>query len=166
MKGNVYNVGFRRKREGRTDYSRRRKLLLIGKPRLVIRKSLKNIICQIIEYASKGDKVLVSASSKNLEKFGWKGNKGNVPSAYLTGFLLGAKAKSKVKELIVDLGLSYGIKGSREYAALKGAVDGGLNIRCSPKIFPSEERIKGTHINENLTKIFDDVKSNIIKVKE
>ena len=43
-------VPFKRKREGKTDYKKRLKLLSSSKPRLVIRKSLKNMTVQIIEY--------------------------------------------------------------------------------------------------------------------
>ena len=41
---------FKRKRLGITDYKKRLSLLLSNKPRLVIRKSLKHINVQIIEY--------------------------------------------------------------------------------------------------------------------
>ena len=58
--GAKYRVPFRRRREGKTDYRKRLKLLLSRKPRLVVRKSLNNIIAQIVEYDEKGDRVVVS----------------------------------------------------------------------------------------------------------
>jgi len=141
-------VQFRRKRQGKTNYRKRLKLLLANKPRLVIRKSLKNILAQIVEYHPKGDKVILSASSTQLEKnFNWKINKGNIPSAYLTGLILGKKAKKKgIKEAILDIGLSSSVKGSRIYAVLKGCIDSGLNVPHSGTMLPSNEIIKGTAI--------------------
>ena len=93
MNTTIKSVPFRRKREGKTNYKKRLKILLHRKPRLVIRKSLNSIIAQIVEYNADGDKVVLSAHSKELGKFGWKPNKGNLPSAYLIGLLIGKKAK-------------------------------------------------------------------------
>lgn len=142
------HVEFRRKREGKTDYKKRLNLLLNEKPRLIIRKSLKNITIQIVEYNEKGDKILVSADSKELEKtFGWKAGRTNLPAAYLTGYLVGKKAVKKgVKGAILDIGLGKSVKGGRLYAALKGVLDAGLNVPCSEDIFPNEDALKGIHI--------------------
>lgn len=146
-KGKIYRVQFRRKREGKTNYKKRLKLLLGGKPRLVIRKSLNNITAQIVEYDAEGDRVILAVNSKILDKYGWKVNKGNVPAAYLTGLLIGNKARKKgINELILDLGLSVAVKGSRVYALLKGIIDSGLNVPHSKGVLPSEERIRGEHI--------------------
>ena len=138
---------FRRKREGLTDYKKRLKLLLAHKPRLVVRKSLKNVVAQIVEYDEKGDRILVSAQSGELDKFGWKISKSNLPSAYLVGLLLGKKAKGKgVKEMVLDMGLQKSVKGSRIYALLKGIIDSGVNVAHSKDMLPDENRIKGEHI--------------------
>lgn len=146
-KGKIYRVQFRRKREGKTNYKKRLKLLLGGKPRLVIRKSLNNITAQIVECEAEGDRVILAVNSKILDKYGWKVNKGNVPAAYLTGLLTGNKARKKgINELILDLGLSVAVKGSRVYALLKGIIDSGLNVPHSKGVLPSEERIRGEHI--------------------
>ncbi|MBT3583115.1 50S ribosomal protein L18, partial [Candidatus Woesearchaeota archaeon] len=45
--GPRYTVKFRRRRAGKTNYHNRLALLLSRKPRLVIRKTNKYIICQI-----------------------------------------------------------------------------------------------------------------------
>ena len=155
---------FRRKREGKTDYNKRLRLLKANKPRVVIRLSLKNIIMQVVEFHPTGDKILASASTKDLQKqFKWDGNRRNTPAAYLTGLLLAKKAQEKkIKEAIVDLGLQQIIKGSVIAAAIKGAADGGLNIPHSPEIFPSDERIQGKHIKFKNTS-FDTVKGAISK---
>lgn len=154
MKNKKYVVSFRRKREGKTDYRRRLKILVAGTPRLVIRKALKNILLQIVVLGEKGDVVLTSANSKELEKQGWKFGKGNITAAYLTGLLAGKKAKKlKIDHLVLDLGLNMNAKGSRIYAALKGVVDSGIKVPCSVEIFPSDERIKGAHISNYFKKI-------------
>src|SRR3972149_3806725 len=96
----------RRRREQRTDYRQRLRLLKSRKPRFVVRASVNSITCQIISHDTKGDRTLVSATSLELKKHGWKGHTGNIPAAYLTGFLCGQKAKKhKVKEAILDMGL-------------------------------------------------------------
>ena len=141
-------VPHRRRREQRTDYRQRLRLLKSRKPRFVVRASVNSITCQIISHDSKGDRTLVSATSLELKKHGWKGHTGNIPAAYLTGFLCGQKAKKhKVKEAILDMGLHISVKGSRIYASLKGAIDSGLDIPHSVDILPSEDRIKGAHIS-------------------
>jgi large subunit ribosomal protein L18 len=154
---------FRRKKEGKTNYKKRLNLLISKKPRLVIRKSLKNIIVQIIEYAPDGDKVIVGANSKELEKkFEWKTGRSNIPAAYLTGYLLGKKAnKESIKEAILDLGLNEGAKGGKFYAALKGVLDAGIEIPHSENILPSEERLNGSHISEEISKSFEEIKKKI-----
>ena len=117
---------------------------------------------QLVEYQNNGDKVLMSASSRELIKHGWNANKGNLPAAYLTGKLFAKKAIEKgYTEGILDLGLQTSIKGSRLYTALKGAVDGGLNIPHDAGMFPDDERIKGSHINDNVVKSFDEVNSKM-----
>src|SRR3989338_5237792 len=120
-KNNTFTVRFRRRRDGITDYRKRLKILKSEKPRLVVRKSLSNVLVQFAEYDAKGDKVLLSAHSKELAKLGWNGNRGNIPAAYLTGLLAGKKAlKKSINEAVLDIGLNVSTKGSRIYAALKG----------------------------------------------
>ena len=148
-RGAKYRVPFRRRREGKTDYRLRLKLLLSKKPRLVVRKSLNNISAQIISYDEKGDKVLISAHTKELVKMGYKGHCGNLPAAYLTGLLLGKKAlKEGYEEAILDIGLHGATKGAAVFAILKGTVDAGMDIPHGESILPEESRINGTHIKE------------------
>jgi len=130
-------IAFRRKREGKTDYRKRLKLLVSEKPRIVIRRSLNNIIVQIVEYNGDGDKVIAGVSSRALLKFGFKGHRGNKKAAYLSGLLAGKKASEKgVKECIADIGIVRSTKGSRIYAAVKGIIDSGLSIKCSEEALP------------------------------
>lgn len=117
-----------------------------GISRLVVRRSLKNMKVQVIDYKADGDVVVAQALSKELDSFGWKGTKGNLPAAYLTGLLAGMKCKGKVEEVIVDMGFQKSNHGSRIYAAIKGFLDAGVNVRCDESIFPAEDRITGKHI--------------------
>lgn len=151
VKSKAHPVKFRRKRNQRTNYRKRMKYLSSNKPRLVIRTSLKNIQLQVVEFYPVGDKVLFSATSMNLKKFGWKANTGNMPSAYLTGFMLGKMIKNKVDGLVPDFGLYGPIKGSRIYASLKGVIDAGIKVPCSEKVLPNEDRISGETISNYAT---------------
>jgi large subunit ribosomal protein L18 len=144
----------RRHREGKTDYHLRLKLLKSRKPRLVVRRSLSNFTCQIIRYEETGDVVMVSADSKELKAFGWKFHCGNTPAAYLTGLLCAERAKKhKIKEAILDLGLYETTSGNALFSALKGAVDGGLEVPHSDDALPPEERISGKHISAYAEKL-------------
>jgi large subunit ribosomal protein L18 len=130
----TYRAAFRRRQEGKTNYSRRLALVKSGLPRLCIRKSNRYITAQLIEFNAKGDNVLAQASSKQLEGLGWKAGK-NLPSAYLTGMLLASNAKkANVGEAILDIGFNTPVHGSRAFAALKGALDNGLKVRFGESV--------------------------------
>lgn len=162
----THKVPHRRRREGRTDYRLRLKLLKSGKPRFVVRKSSNNLICQIIQHGRSGDKTMVSADSRELVKLGWKVHRGNIPSAYLTGLLCGVRAKKeRIPEAVPDMGLYRSTKGSRLYSALKGALDAGLKIPHLQDILPSEERVRGKHTNKKPEKDFEMLRKKILKEK-
>lgn len=155
--GKKRTVPYRRKRESRTNYKKRLALLKSGQNRLVIRRSLNTITAQIVKYGPDGDKVVASATSRELGKIGWKAHKANLPSAYLTGLLLGVKAKkAKENKAVLDLGLQIPIKGGRLFAALKGAIDAGMDIVHTEDALPSDERISGKHITEYASKLKED----------
>ena len=169
-KKQIRTVLQRRRREGKTNYKTRLKLLESGKPRLVVRKSLKNITAQIIAYKPAGDKIEVAVHSKELKNLGWTFSNNNLPAAYLVGLLVGKKALSKkVSNVILDLGLNTSTKGSKVYAVLKGVVDAGLNIPYSDSNLPSNDRIAGKHIElyrkVPVLKSFNDIKEKILKGK-
>ncbi|MCB9362440.1 50S ribosomal protein L18 [Candidatus Woesearchaeota archaeon] len=146
-KGNTHTVPFRRRRTGQTDYKKRRLLIESGKPRLVVRKSLKNVTVQVVLYSPSGDIVKASVNSKQLDKFGLKTHAGNIPSAYLTGYAAGLRAKKAgVKEAVFDHGLTRSVTGSRLYAAVKGIIDAGVVVPCDESAFPAEDRLTGKHI--------------------
>ncbi|MHA1146998.1 MAG: 50S ribosomal protein L18 [Promethearchaeota archaeon] len=152
-KGPRYRRPFRRRVEGRTDYHKRLRLLKSRMLRCVIRATNNHISVQFIESKLNGDKILVSSHSKELlSKYGWKANTGNLPAAYLTGYLAGKRAKKQnIDEAILDLGLFY--HRNRVLAAVKGVIDTELEIPHKEKFFPKdvEVRVKGSHI-ENYAK--------------
>lgn len=145
---------FRRRREGKTNYHVRKKVLLSRLPFFVIRIANKNAILQIMEAKIEGDKVIASVHTKQLQKFGWPFSRKNTPACYLAGLTLGLRAKEKVNsDIIVYMGTSPYISGSRATAAIKGLLDAGLSVRVDPETFPDEGRIKGEHIVEYARKL-------------
>lgn len=160
--GPRYKVPFRRRREGRTDYRHRAALLRGGIVRLVVRKSNRHLRVQFVEYTDKGDRVLVTAVSKELEELGWKASGKSTPGAYLTGLLAGKRAlEKKIDEAVLDIGLREPTKGAAVFAALKGAIDAGLEIPHSEEMIPSNDRISGKHMHEGTVPMFESTKSKI-----
>ena len=156
--GPRYRVPFRRRREGKTNYRTRRALVLSRVPRLVVRLTLKHTLIQIITAEAIGDKVVVSAHSRELaKKYGWLSNCGNIPSAYLSGLLCGYKALANgVTKAFLDVGLHIPSKGTRVFAALKGVVDAGVEVPHSEDILPDENVINGSLIAEYATQLSSD----------
>jgi large subunit ribosomal protein L18 len=158
-----FTMQYRRKREGRTDYKKRLVLLKSGLPRLVIRLSNKGAQAQIVAYEPDGDKVLATATTKSLAKFGWTRATGNIPAAYLAGLLLAKRVKGKISsDVILDIGLQKHHKGGRIYAVAKGAIDGGIQVRIGEETLPSDERAAGSHL-EGAADAFNKAKAAIMK---
>ena len=146
-KTKAYTLKYRRIREGKTNYKSRLKLLSSSMFRAVVRKGINNFSVQIIEFGEKGDKALVSVHSRELLKYGWKGHRGNLPSAYLSGYLCGLKAlKKKINNCVLDIGLNRAIGKSSLFAVVKGLRDAGVNIPCSEEVLPSNDMINGKNI--------------------
>lgn len=154
-KGPRYKLPHKRRREKKTNYKRRLALLKSDSPRLVIRKHNNSIVVQIVEYKENKDKTLETVNSKQLRKFGWKGHLANTSSAYLSGYLLGLKLKKEINKAVLDIGLQDITKGNVIFAALKGVMDGGIEVPCSKEVMPSEKRLEGEHIAEYSKKIGD-----------
>lgn len=138
----------RRRKEKKTDYKKRLALVKSGKPRLVIRRSLKETHLQIVEYFEDGDRTIFEMSTKILRKYGWAAHCGSVPAAYLVGMLLALRAKEKIKEIVTDTGL---FSSERMMAAILGTKHGGLHINFNAPV--NMERISGKHIAEYASKI-------------
>jgi large subunit ribosomal protein L18 len=154
----------KRRLKNKTNYRKRINLLKGNSLRLVVRKTDRFIILQVIESKNACDKIIHSSDSRELLKHGWpKENSGSlksIPAAYLTGILLGKKSKGLKESLILDLGLIPNTKGSRIYAAVKGVHDSGIKIKFDEKIIPSKERIEGkdTKIKNIFEKVYGSLK--------
>ena len=150
----------RRRLQQKTDYKSRLSLLGSEKKRLVVRKTNRYIISQIVESHIAQDKVIVGLSSRDLLSHGWpeklKGSLKSLPASYLTGYLLGKMAKEKkISEVILDLGMHRNVHKSRIYAVVKGIVDAGIKIPHSSEILPETEKIEG---NEKFSPIIKSIK--------
>src|SRR2546423_6362595 len=141
----AYSQILRRLREEKTNYRKRRNLLMGRRDYITVQISSENTLVQIHKPEMQGDKVLASAHSRYLLGKGWKGSRKNIPAAYLTGYLAGKKALGKgIKSAVL-------YSGTRKYtqrmaAALKGVIDAGLKVPADSETFPNEERITGKHL--------------------
>ncbi len=142
----AYSKILRRIREEKTNY-KKRKIMLMGKRDFVtVQISNENTQVQIHKPEMAGDKIIASAHSRYLISKGWKGSRKNIPAAYLTGYLAGKKAVGKgAKNALL-------YSGTRKYtqrmaAALKGVIDAGLEVAADSETFPPEKRIKGEHLS-------------------
>jgi len=113
-----YQVKSRRRREGKTDYRARRKMIRQDKNkyntrkyRLIVRITCSKIICQVAYATILGDIVVAQASSKELAKYGIPAGHTNYSAAYATGLLIARRCLKK-------FGLDESIKGKAE-------IDGG-----------------------------------------
>src|SRR5574344_966297 len=105
--GPRYKVAFRRRRENRTDYYARRKLLASHETRAVVRRSNRNIIVQFVDFTMTGDTVAAAADTKDLMKMGWTYACSNIPAAYLVGYMAGQKAKKAgIEYAVLDIGMA------------------------------------------------------------
>lgn len=165
--GARYFVPFRRRREGRTNYYQRSRLVLSEFPRMVVRRTNRQVIVQLVEAALEGDRTLVAAYSSELAAFGYKGYGGNTPAAYLTGMLFAVKTqKAGYDTAILDIGLNRASRGSRVFAALKGAVDAGLDVPHGDEVLPDDDRVHGAHIAAYAPERAGDLVENVKQVAE
>lgn len=196
-----FQVQYRRRREGKTDYHRRTRLIIQDKNkynapkyRLIVRILNKQVICQIAYAKIQGDVILSAAYSTELKRYGMPVGGTNYASAYATGFLLARRVLTKlnladkyigntkvdgndfnVEELqdgpapfrcYLDVGLHKTSTGSRIFAALKGATDGGLEVPHSVSRFVGytkddktlhadvlRQHIFGVHVAEYMKKL-------------
>ncbi|XP_073003050.1 large ribosomal subunit protein uL18-like [Typha latifolia] len=164
-----FQVKFKRRRQGKTDYRARIRLINQDKNkyntpkyRFVVRFTNKDITAQIISASIAGDLVLAAAYSHELPHFGLEVGLTNYAAAYCTGLLV-ARRVLKMLEMdeeyegnveatgedfsvepaesrrpfraLLDVGLVRTTTGNRVFGALKGALDGGLDIPHSDKRF-------------------------------
>jgi len=166
-----YQVKFRRRREGKTDYYARKRLVVqdrnkynTPKYRLIVRFTNKDITCQIAYARIDGDVIVCAAYAHELPKYGVKVGLTNYAAAYCTGLLLARRLLKKFNldaiyagceevtgeqyqvesadgqpgafRCYLDVGLARTTTGARIFGAMKGAVDGGLDIPHGVKRFP------------------------------
>jgi large subunit ribosomal protein L5e len=166
-----YQVKFRRRREGKTDYYARKRLVIqdrnkynTPKYRLIVRFTNKDIICQIAYARIDGDVIVCAAYAHELPRYGVKVGLTNYAAAYCTGLLLARRLLKKFNldgiyagcedvtggqyqvesvagqpgafRCYLDVGLARTTTGARVFGAMKGAVDGGLDIPHGVKRFP------------------------------
>jgi len=204
-----YQVKYRRRREGKTDYYARKRLVAQDKNkynspkyRFVVRFSNKDITCQVMSSKIAGDITHAAAYSHELTKYGLPVGHTNYAAAYCTGLLcarrllskfgLDAKFPGNVEvdaefddwyihneedgedgpaafHALLDVGLKSTTLGSKLFAALKGAFDGGLEIPHSEKKFfgydsqakeysaeEHKERIFGGHVRDYMESMEQD----------
>jgi len=135
--------------------------------RLVVRITNRTVICQIVSSKIIGDEVLCAAYSSELPNYGLNVGLTNYAACYATGLLLARRVLKKLGlaeqyegaeevsgdwfccereeedgknpfSCVLDVGLRPTTTGARVYAAMKGAVDGGIAIPYtdSGKPFP------------------------------
>lgn len=169
-----FQTKFKRRREGRTDYFARKRLITQDKDkyntpkyRLVARVTSTRVIAQVVYATLQGDKVFCAADSTEFKKWGLTTGLSNYASAYATGLLLARRLLEKVgldkmyagntkygsdydasaeeKErrpfkVVLDVGLRATKTGSKVFAVMKGASDGGLYVPHSATRFPGASK--------------------------
>jgi len=131
-----FQVKFRRRREGKTDYKARRHLTIQAKNkynspkyRLVVRFTNKDVIAQVTYAKLKGDVVMTAAYSHELPRYGLKTGLTNYAAAYCTGLLV---ARRHLK----TLNLEDQFKGKEEVSGEdwsydREKIEGRKPFRCN-----------------------------------
>jgi len=168
-----FQVKYKRRREGKTDYYARKRLVCQDKNkfatpkyRFVVRFTNKDIICQVVSSKIKGDICHAAAYAHELPRYGLKVGLTNYSAAYCVGLLCARRLLQKYNldgnfegtaevtaeyedsyvhgndeegpnafHALLDVGLKRTTLGSKIFAAMKGAFDGGLEIPHSEKKF-------------------------------
>jgi len=199
-----FQVKFKRRRQGKTDYYARRRLVVQAKNkyntpkyRMIVRITNRDVICQIAYARIEGDVIICAAYASELPRYGIKLGLTNYAAAYCTGLLLARRLLQKFKldtvykgleeatgedyevedvedkpgafRCYLDVGLARTSTGARVFGAMKGAVDGGLNIPHSNKRFPGydaeskefnadmhRQHIYGLHVAEYMRSLLEE----------
>ena len=148
-----------------TTHTHTHKTLRYNTPkyRLVVRFSTRDITAQIVHATLAGDVILCAAYAHELPRYGLTVGLTNYAAAYATGLLVARRALTvlgladtytgaeeatgedfTVEEVdgaprpftvLLDTGLKRTSTGSKVFATLKGALDGGLDVPHSEKRF-------------------------------
>merc|ERR1712046_308770 len=167
-----FKVKYKRRREGKTDYYARKRLVTQDKAkyatpkyRFVVRFTRKDIVCQVFYSKIVGDECICAAYAHELPRYGVKVGLTNYSAAYCVGLLCARRLLKKYGldetfvgteevtaeyegcevegddedrsafKALLDVGLKPTTLGSKIFAALKGAFDGGLEIPHNEKKF-------------------------------
>lgn len=184
-----FQVQPRRRRQNKTDYYARKRLIWQDKNkydtpkyRLVVRFTNRDVVCAIVASALGGDRVVKAAYGHELRRYGLKFGYKSWPATYATGLLLARRINTHLKlpfvgrkdavekyfnvadeeeqddsntdvstrrpfKAVLDVGLHRTTTGSRLFAAVKGACDGGLNVPHSPTRFPGAPKSKEEEVD-------------------
>jgi large subunit ribosomal protein L18 len=154
MRGRAHKLAFKRRRTGSTDYALRSKLLRSKLPQLVVRSSNRYIYVQVTNPVTSGDRVLTSASSKELSGFGWTLGSASIPAAYLVGYLAGLRAVGQgISSAILNMGLTTPTRGNKAFAVVGGAAEAGLEVPKEEDVFPPRDRLYGRHIADYIGRV-------------
>mmetsp|Transcript_1034 Transcript_1034/g.2593 ORF Transcript_1034/g.2593 Transcript_1034/m.2593 type:complete len:258 (-) Transcript_1034:753-1526(-) len=187
-----FQLKWRRRREGKTDYYSRKRLICQDKRkynspkyRLVVRITKKNIICQFTQSLLEGDHILMACYSnkigKQVEFF-------SGPTAFHIAYFCGVYLANKILEkkeisnsenaitgkkfsksifAILDIGLARATTGHRVFAAMKGALDGGITVPYNEKRFPGYNLKDGFNPENFIYRAMGfHVRDYVIKLKE
>merc|ERR1712170_222134 len=123
-----YQVKFRRRREGKTDYYARKRLVVQDKNkyntpkyRMIVRCSNKDITCQIAYARLEGDRIVAAAYSHELPNYGVKVGLTNYAAAYCTGLLL---ARRVLKKMNLDSAYEGNTEINGEHYMVEDNADG------------------------------------------
>jgi len=131
-----------------------------------VRFTNRDFVCQIVAADLTHDKCIAVAYSHELPRYGISVGLTNYAAAYATGLLLARRVNDKFKlnyagvkeangedfeveadesgpkpfHALLDVGLLRTSTGARVFGALKGAVDGGLDIPHNNHRFPGSKR--------------------------
>lgn len=177
-----YQVKFRRRRQCKTDYYARKRLIIQDKRkynsqkyRFVVRVTNRDVICQVVGARVDKDEILASAYAHELKRYGLNVGLTNYAACYCTGLLLARRLLKKFSldkfyvgqeevdgedifnnaeevewgdedernafRCYFDVGLARTTTGARIFGALKGAVDGGLDIPLKGTRFPGSVQV-------------------------
>ncbi|KAJ8108594.1 hypothetical protein OPT61_g8064 [Boeremia exigua] len=140
-----YQVKYKRRRQGKTDYYARKRLITQAKNkynapkyRLVVRFTNKDIVAQIVTSEIGGDKVFMAAYAHELKAYGITHGLTNWSAAYATGLLL---ARRVLKKLELD----------EHFTGVEEA-DGEYNITEAVEIDGEERRPFKVFLDVGLTR--------------
>lgn len=135
-----FQTKFRRRREGKTDYAQRHKLVVqdknkyqTPKHRLVVRITNRYVITQIVRTGVNGDVTVAAAYSSELPRYGLTVGLKNYSAAYCTGLLLARRLLTSLKQTVTEAG------GKQREGHLGEAYKGNMEVTGDIVTFEADE---------------------------